>query len=247
MWQANKYAMQDPERVTASRMPDLQTLQGLAMTNEDKCSVLLETFFPPPPNTDLHDIDKFDYPPALDNSVITEAEVGKAIDDLDLYKASRPNTISNIAIQSVQDIIRSPLTLLFNACIRYEHQPTLWKTFTMITLRKPQKPDYSVLKAYRPIALEDTVGKVLKLVVAQHLSLLTKQHGLLPPNHFSGRPGRTTTNAILYLVQRIKDTWRGKEVVSVLFLDISQAFPFVSHTKLLHNLKKRSIPQNLVS
>lgn len=36
-------------------------------------------------------------------------------------------------------------------------------------------------------------------------------------------------------------------MVSVLFLDISQAFPAVSHQRLLHNLRKRRIPLALVN
>lgn len=48
------------------------------------------------------------------------------------------------------------------------------------------------------------------------------------------------------VVQRIKDAWRTKGIVSVLFLDISQAFPTVSHGRLLHNLRKQRIPEPLV-
>ncbi|KAJ3476748.1 hypothetical protein NLI96_g10952 [Meripilus lineatus] len=247
VWQANKYITQEPGNVTASRTPDLQGPQGMATTNEEKSNVLRDTFFPEAPDANLDDLDDFEYPTPLDSPEITSDEVAKAIEVLSPYKAPGPNAIPNIAIQSTRHIIIPSLTSLFNACLRVGHQPTLWKIFTTVTLRKPHKPDYSIPKAYRPIALEDTIGKVLEAVIARRLSSLAEIHGLLPPNHFGGRPGRTTTDAVLYLVQRIKDAWRGKGVTSVLFLDISQAFPSVSHTRLIHNLRKRQVPENLVT
>ncbi|KAJ3486250.1 hypothetical protein NLI96_g4374 [Meripilus lineatus] len=247
IWQASKYATREPDSVTASRTPDLQQPQGgFATTNEEKSSVLLETFFPDPPPADLDDINNYQYPPALESDTIRQYEVEQALKALSPYKAPGPNAIPNIALQSTSNILAGPLTDLFNACLRSGHQPQHWKEFTTITLRKPQKPDYSIPKAYRPIALEDTVGKVLEAVVAKRLSILAEQFNLLPPNHFGGRPGRTTTDALLYLTSRIKDAWRGKGVVTVLFLDISQAFPSVSHTRLIHNLRRRQVPENLV-
>lgn len=247
VWQANKYVTQEPGSATASRTPDLQGPNGLATTNEEKSDTLLHTFFPPPPPADLGDTDNFEYPEPLESQVITEREVEEAIEALSPYKAPGPNTIPNIAIKSSCDIFLTPLTHLFNACLDVGHQPAHWKIFTTITLRKPQKPDYSLPKAYRPIALEDTVGKVMESVIARRLSALAERFDLLPANHFGGRPGRTTTDAVLYLVQRIKDAWRQKGVLSVLFLDISQAFPSVSHTRLIHNLQKRRTPTNLTT
>ena len=84
----------------------------------------------------------------------------------------------------------------------------MWKHFKTITLRKPGKPDYSLPKAYRPIALEDTLSKVVESLMARKLAMLAEQYDLLPPTHFGGRPGRNTTDAILHLVQQVKDAWR---------------------------------------
>ena len=74
----------------------------------------------------------------------------------------------------------------------------MWKHFKTITLRKPGKPDYSIPKAYRPIALEDTLSKVVESLMARKLAMLAEQYNLLPPTHFGGRPGRNTTDAILH-------------------------------------------------
>ncbi|KAJ8494781.1 hypothetical protein ONZ51_g2095 [Trametes cubensis] len=121
-----------------------------------------------------------------------------------------------------------------------------WKFFTTITLRKPGKPSYLVPKAYRPIALEDTSSKVIESVIARRLAALAEEHQLLPPNHFGGRPHRTTTDAVLHLTQFIKDSWRRGKVTTVLYLDITSAFPAVNHRRLLHNLRRRRVPEPIV-
>ena len=162
------------------------------------------------------------------------------------YKAPGPSGIPNIAIQKACPFILKPLTAICNASLCLSHFLDQWKIFTTITLRKPGKDDYSRVKSYRPIALEETLGKVMEAVVARKVSTLAEQNDLLPANHFGGQPNRSTTDALLYLVQCIKDAWRRGNVVSVLLLDISQAFPTVSHERLLHNLKKRQIPDTLV-
>jgi len=122
-------------------------------------------------------------------------------------------------------------------------QYTPWKTFTTIVLHKPGKPHYDVPKAYRPMALLNTMWKVLSALVADQITFLTECHQLLPINHLGGRPGRTTTDAMHLLALRIKAVWRAGKVAAVLFLDIEGAFPNAVPERIVHNLRKRKIPR----
>lgn len=49
-----------------------------------------------------------------------------------------------------------------------------------MVLRKPGKPDYLVPRAYRPISLLNTLGKLLEIVIARRLLYLAEKYGLLP-------------------------------------------------------------------
>lgn len=247
VWQAHKYTSQAPDTVRSSKIPDLKAKDGtMASTNDEKADALMGTFFPEPPPADLGDAEDFQYPEGLDLADIVETEVHDTIMRFKPYKAAGPNKVANIALQKCVDILAPIMTHVINASLKLGYHPHLWKHFSTITLRKPGKPDYTIPKAYRPIALEDTMGKVAESVLATRLAALAEQFQLLPGTHFGGRPGRTTTDAILYLTQRVKDTWRGNGVLSVLFMDISAAFPSVSHARLIHNLKKRNVPAPLV-
>ena len=87
----------------------------------------------------------------------------------------------------------------------------------------------------------------METVVAKQLVGYAKHFGLLLAMHFSGHTGCTTTDAVLFLCQHIKDTWRAHCIASALFLEISQAFPIVSHEQLSHILCKHHIPKDLVA
>ena len=64
--------------------------------------------------------------------------------------------------------------------------------------------------------------------------------------HFGCRPGPSTTDALHYLVQQVKEAWRKGRVASVLFLDEEGAFPNAVTARLIHNLKRRRIPSTYI-
>ena len=47
-------------------------------------------------------------------------------------------------------------------------------------LRKEGKADYLLLGSYRPIALENTLSKILERVIVKRIADIAKEHALLP-------------------------------------------------------------------
>jgi hypothetical protein len=72
--------------------------------------------------------------------------------------------------------------------IRYYLKP--FKDSIIVVLRKPQKPSYTTAKAYRLIALLNTIGKLLKRIVAGRLSKITEETDILLASQMGARPGR---------------------------------------------------------
>ncbi|KAF8883984.1 hypothetical protein BD779DRAFT_1387248, partial [Infundibulicybe gibba] len=58
------------------------------------------------------------------------------------------------------------LIRLYDSCVQYGVFPDYFKVSLSAILAKPNKPDYSLLKAYRPIALLNTLGKLLEKLIA---------------------------------------------------------------------------------
>jgi len=49
-----------------------------------------------------------------------------------------------------------------------------------VILQKEGKADYLILGSYRPIALENTLSKILKKVIVDHIADTAEEYALLP-------------------------------------------------------------------
>jgi ribonuclease HI/exonuclease III len=247
IWTANKYLREPAGDGGNPRIPTLRTTninnQSVEVNDSrEKAALFAKTFFPPPPE-EMNIPYGFAYPnPIPDPPPITIDQIKRQILRLSPYKAYGPDEIPNIVLQKCLEIIVDHLYHIYGSILKLGKYYDPWREFTTVILRKPGKPNYETPKAYRPIALLSTLAKVLTAIVAEDISRLVEKHQLLPKTHFGGRPGRTTTDAIHYLVHKIKEAWRGNKVVSILFLDVEGAFPNAVTQRLLHNLRKRRIP-----
>jgi len=162
------------------------------------------------------------------------------------WKAPGLDGIPNSVLKENADELSPHLACIYSAAIELNLYHQTWKDSITCVLKKPGKPDYQIPKAYRPIALLSTTAKLLSAIIADDMSCIIEQHNLLPDNHFRGIPGRTTMDALHYLVHRVKSAWRKGKVVSILFLDVEGAFPNAVTEQVLHNMRKRRIPEPYV-
>ena len=218
----------------------------LVQQPEEKAEVLRQSFFPPPCQADLSDVRRYEYPPPIECPDITLAEVEKAIRRASPNKAPGPDGITNWILHQTLDFLLPSLCTLFNACLRLGYCPSHFKDTITVALRKPGKDDYTQPKAYRPIALLNTLGKVLEAIMANRLAYLADVHHLLPSRHTGGRKLASTEHAMHFLLQRIHQAWSEGKVATLLLLDVSGAYDNVSRERLLHNLRKRRISDNIV-
>jgi len=56
----------------------------------------------------------------------------------------------------------------------------LGRAIITFILYKEGKADYLLLGSYRPITLENTLSKILKRVIADHIANTAKKYALLP-------------------------------------------------------------------
>jgi len=127
--------------------------------------------------------------------------------------------------------------------------PQPFRTANTVVLRKPGKPDYSQAKAYRPIALLDTLGKALEKAVAIRITGIAESFDLLPRHQMGARAGRDTLTALELLIEQTHTVWNSgpRWVASLLSLDMAGAFNNASHPRLLHILRSKGLPITLVT
>ena len=221
-----------------------------ACTNEEKAIQLQQMFFPPPPLTVIDDIyanGRAMYPHSVYcPQIVTMRQLQNVINKLHPNKAPGPDEIPNRVLKKTFKTTKHHLLAMANSSVKLSHFPTAFKNTSTIVLRKPGKPDYTKPNAYRPIALENILGKVLESIMAEILSYLTETHKLIPPQHFGGRPGRTSEDAMIILTEKIHHTRKERDIYSIIFMDVGGIFNNVHHERLFDNLHKQRVPEFMV-
>jgi hypothetical protein len=122
------------------------------------------------------------------------------------------------------------------------YHPRSWREATTVIIPKPNKPDYSSIKAYRPIALLNCLGKILETLMASRIAQMVEAHHLLHPDQIGGRPQHSAIDAAMALMYAIDTNAGNKWVTSALFIDVRGAFDNVSSTRLLHTMRQLGCP-----
>ena len=113
----------------------------------------------------------------------------------------------------------------------------MWKLANVSPIFK--KGDKQSIKDYMPISLLPICGKMLEKIIFNNLYHYLNSNNLINRNQSVFRPGDSTNNQLLFLVDR-----NSLEVRAV-FLDISKAFDKVWHDNLIFKLKQNDISGNL--
>ncbi|KAL1746881.1 hypothetical protein HDZ31DRAFT_61821 [Schizophyllum fasciatum] len=247
MWTASRYCSEPSTDSGKTRIPTLKASgregggEMEATSNQEKAQVLSSSFFPPKP-PDFY-IPPTTYPePLPDPPPIHLEQIRRHVRRLKPYKMYGSDGIQNIVLKKCLHIIENHLLHLFRAVISLDVYSDDWRECTTVVLRKPGRARYDIAKSYRPIALLNTIPKVLAAIMAENLVQTSLEHELLPRHHFGGLPGRSTTDALHLIVNRIKNAWRRKRVVTILATDVQGAFSNMVIERLLHNMRMRRAP-----
>ena len=177
---------------------------------------------------------------------LTMEEVERNIFAAKPWKAPGDDGLPAMVWRQIWPEIKDRVLLLFQTSLDEGDLPNQWRNAKIIPLKKPNKGDYTKARAWRPISLLSTLGKVLESVVAERISHAVETFGLLPTNHFGARKKRSTEQALLLLQEHIYNAWRSRKVLSLVSFDVKGAYNGVYKERLLQRLTARGIPPVLV-
>ena len=109
----------------------------------------------------------------------------------------------NLCLKLIEKWLTPYLLKIFNASIRNGYHPKAWKASIIIALRKEGKGDYTIIDLYRPIALLNTIGKLLEIIIARRISELAETNNLLLETQIGVRRGRLIEIALYLLIKQI--------------------------------------------
>ncbi|MBW0516704.1 hypothetical protein O181_056419 [Austropuccinia psidii MF-1] len=178
---------------------------------------------------------------------ITMHKLSRAVEELPKKKAPGPNQILNELLKIISTHLTPYLKEVFNGCLQNCYFPSMWKRALTAIIRKSGKDNYSDPRAYCPIALLNTLGKLFEKIINDRLSFWEEYTGSLANGHMGGRPGRSIYDAFGILTSWIKAQWHKGKIVMGLFLDISSAYPLVVSDRLIHIITEKNCPPYLIS
>ena len=133
---------------------------------------------------------------------------------------------------------------IFNLSWSSHSFPSIWKTSSIILMRKMGKPLDSPA-SFRPISLTSCVSKLFERIILSRLLFFLESNSILSPCQTGFRPGRSTLDHILYLSQSISDGFNKPRPASwtiISTIDFSKALDSVWHPAFFHKLISAGLP-----
>ena len=134
--------------------------------------------------------------PASQPLLTSPTEVSKAITKLKTSKTLGSNCVSNRALRNLPRKAITFLTKMFNAVLKWQHYPAVWKNARIISLLNQVDP--TLPTSYRPISLLDTVGKLCEKILFSRIMTEISSRGLLRKEQFGFRPGLSMTRELTW-------------------------------------------------
>ena len=179
---------------------------------------------------------------------ITMNELNRVIDEAGLNKAAGEDDIPYELVKHLGKKAREMLLHIYNQVWAGKPIPANWRTAVIKTLLKEGK-DPKITSSYRPISLTACLGKLMEKIVADRMTYVLENRGLLADSQAGFRQNRCTTDQVLRMTQIATDQIQATNQSSatiVTFFDYEKAYDKVWRAGLLHKMQEMSLPYKFI-
>ncbi|KAL0870811.1 hypothetical protein ABMA27_005737 [Loxostege sticticalis] len=136
-------------------------------------------------------------------------------------------------------IVAIPIASVLSHLINKSFSQGVFPTCLKLSVVKPlyKKGDKKMPNNYRPIALIPVFSKIFEKAVHNRLTSFLDKMNIIKKEQNGFRKNHNTTLANYNLIQSIIESLDTKTSAAALFLDMSKAFDFVEHKKLISKLE----------
>jgi hypothetical protein len=220
---------------------------SLVFEHEDMASLLSARFFAEeaePIPLQFHDDPE--PRPARAFVPFDEEEVGVLLRLMANKSAPGTSGIGWSLLKKGWEAVKDHLLIIYNACFYLGHHPARWREAKVVVIPKPDKPDYSLPKAHRPISLLETMSKLLEKAVAKRMQYDIVKYELIQANQFGGRAHSSCLDAGLALLHDVQEAHRRGLKCGILLFDVRGFFDNVNHGRMTAILENLGYPPELV-
>jgi len=173
-----------------------------------------------------------------DDSVLDYEITAKEIEDTYglCSKTPGPDEVTTLMIDHAdRHLMNVCLSRLWNTVWSTGKVPDQWKLEHRILLPKPGKDTYNECSSYRTVSVTAVLGKRFEKIVKKRLTCMLDMTGF-DERQFAYLKNRSSTQAVLSLVEIVKANMLQGHVAGALFFDYTDAFGSVNRNKLLCKL-----------
>ena len=134
---------------------------------------------------------------------------------------------------------------LFNAVLKTGKW--IWNEGQVTLLKKPGKPNYADVGAYRPITISSYIGKLLERVLKARIVKFLEEKAVLKDSQHGFRPGFSTASYMTELLCHIEDGVKRQFHTAGIFIDLQKAFDSIWLDGLLYKIHCLGIHGSLLS
>ena len=167
-------------------------------------------------------------------------ELKKTIKKVKKDSSPGPDNISYNLIKNLPESFLKKILNFFNLCLSTSKLPKQWKisNITMIPKKKISKDP----SKYRPISVTSCLGKILERIIRNRLYKYLEEKSLICLQQSGFRSHRRTADNLVFLTQKISESFNRKKKVCSLFFDISQAFDKTWHNGIIYKMAQLKVP-----
>ena len=132
-------------------------------------------------------------------------------------------------------------------CINLEHWLNHFKRSSTVIIPKLNKQAYDSPKSFQPIVLLNTLGKLIKKVIADRLQFHIVKNDFIHSSQLGGLKFKSTSDVGVALTHVIHLEWVKNRTTSILAFDIAQFFPSLNHYLLTLSLEKVNFDPRVTS
>ena len=180
----------------------------------------------------------------MDELYVTEAEVLKAVKEIDIYKSSSVENLSSRILKDAFMTIIPQLTYMYNCSFSKNSFPDSWKIAKVIPLQKPgNKSDVNNL---RPVSLLPLPGKLAERLAHTQIISFLEDNNMLNENQGAFRKNKSTIGSASELTDDIGLGLNEGQYTVACFVDLRKAFDTVNHEVLINKLFEYGFHNNTI-
>ena len=158
-------------------------------------------------------------------------------------KSPGPDNIHPRVLHEISENITIPITHIYESSLRCRELPSEWKHANDSSIYKKGKK--TVPQNYRPVSLTYILCKIMESIIRDHVIDHMTTNKLFGNKRFGFISGCSTTLQLLHVLTILCEILDEGGTIDVIYCDFMKAFDKVPHGRLLFEIERYGITQNV--